>query len=259
MRFREFAAFYPTILAGLVIGRPLQHIRTALLAERDLLGLFDGTQGNMATTTPQEVYTFQPGAPTTINSVPFGLLMSSSTSARVAGTPIVSTISTSRTEIASPSITPLTQMAGSTTATPYPDPATVTFSSVSYSIGYVADAPTTPPAELTEWKVIGIAVITITFIATAVLSVAFFDSWWGFVCAVVCGKRKRKGRGLGEETLVPDWEKRSWEFRLASEDGHRYPTMASLESIVKESGKVEAPGVKGGHDIKSPEMAYGAL
>jgi len=62
--------------------------------------------------------------------------------------------------------------------------------------------------------------------------------------------------------MLPDWEKRSWEFRLASEDGHRYPTIASLESIAKEKERLrrlslreEVYGVK----VKSPELAYGAV
>lgn len=66
---------------------------------------------------------------------------------------------------------------------------------------------------------------------------------------------------FGEETMVPDWEKRSWEFRLASEDGHRYPTMASLESIVKEKDKLKRPSwTLSVHDTKiaSPKLAYGA-
>lgn len=61
----------------------------------------------------------------------------------------------------------------------------------------------------------------------------------------------------GEE-LIPDWEKRSWEFRLASEDGHRYPTMSSLESIAKEKDK-ERHEVKpdAGLWLTTPEQAYG--
>ncbi|KJA28400.1 hypothetical protein HYPSUDRAFT_33771 [Hypholoma sublateritium FD-334 SS-4] len=77
----------------------------------------------------------------------------------------------------------------------------------------------------------------------------------------MCGKSRNgntSSRGLAGETLVPDWEKRSWEFRLANEDGHRYPTIASLESIVKEKEGADEPGWSE-HDIKSPEMAYGGI
>jgi len=64
----------------------------------------------------------------------------------------------------------------------------------------------------------------------------------------------------GGEELVPDWEKRSWEFRLASEDGHRYPTMSSLESIAKEKdkkGRDVKPEV--GLGLTTPEQVYGGI
>jgi hypothetical protein len=60
------------------------------------------------------------------------------------------------------------------------------------------------------------------------LSIVFFDSWWGFLLALV-GKKKKDGR----EDMVPDWAGRDWEFKIASEDGHRYPTLASLESMTR--------------------------
>lgn len=102
--------------------------------------------------------------------------------------------------------------------------------------------------------------ITITFIATVGLAVAFFDSWWGFVRDSVCGKRRKAGERIGGETLIPDWEKRSWEFRLGNEDGHRYPTIDSLESMVREKERVKAVWVRGDSpDVKSPEMAYGGI
>jgi hypothetical protein len=104
-----------------------------------------------------------------------------------------------------------------------------TSSAVSSTTSIQIDAPVTPPGEVTEWKVIGIAVITITFITTVVLAITFFDSWWGFLRAIFLGD-KRNG---GDEKLVPDWDKQSWEYDLSKEDGHRCPTTASLESIVK--------------------------
>ena len=94
--------------------------------------------------------------------------------------------------------------------------------------GWVGDVSATPPRELTEWKVIGIGVITVTLIAILVLSISFFDSWWGFLRAVARGKRADKGEG--EETMVPDGVRlgKSVEFELASEGGHRYPSMESI-------------------------------
>jgi hypothetical protein len=94
----------------------------------------------------------------------------------------------------------------------------------------VSDVSATPPAELTEWKVIGVCVITVALIAILILSISFFDSWWGFLRSVICGK---KGEDEGEETMVPDGERISWEFKLADEDSHRYPTVSSMESIAK--------------------------
>ncbi|PPQ63829.1 hypothetical protein CVT24_009780 [Panaeolus cyanescens] len=98
---------------------------------------------------------------------------------------------------------------------------------------YVAQgANDTPPAELTEWKVIGVAVISVTLVAIIILAVTFFDSWWGFLSAVFTTKRDG-----GNETLLPDPDQRDWEFKLANEDGHRYPTMESLDSIAREKNR----------------------
>lgn len=93
----------------------------------------------------------------------------------------------------------------------------------------VPEAPTTSAEEATQWKVIGIGIITVGLIATVILSIIFFDSWWKFVCDLFCGR----WRGRGEETLVPDWTTRDWEFKLANEEGHRYPTMSSLADMTE--------------------------
>jgi len=122
--------------------------------------------------------------------------------------PVSTSILTKATTLAIPSLSPSV----SPTATP-PE-------------GY-SQAVSTPPAEAREWKVIGLVIICITFVGTLILSVVFFDSWWNFLRAMVCGRREREG----SEDLVPDWEKRSWEVQLASEDGHRYPTMGPMENL----------------------------
>lgn len=119
------------------------------------------------------------------------------------------------------------------------------------------EAPSMPPAEATEWKVIGLVVICITFVATVILSVVFFDSWWGFLRDMVLGRRNKEG----VEDMVPDWEKRSWEFKLANEDGHRYPTIESLEDITKIHAKVEPGGATTSYfrtpqDLASPQPTY---
>ncbi|KIK07256.1 hypothetical protein K443DRAFT_673520 [Laccaria amethystina LaAM-08-1] len=97
------------------------------------------------------------------------------------------------------------------------------------SVEYIIpEGSTTPPSGAAEWKVIGISIIAVTFVATVILAIAFFDSWWGFLRDVVCGKRN----SVGEENLIPDWEKNSWDYKLASEDGYGYPIMRSLDGIV---------------------------
>ncbi|KAJ7103246.1 hypothetical protein B0H15DRAFT_811576 [Mycena belliarum] len=101
--------------------------------------------------------------------------------------------------------------------------------SATAAIGVSKGAPNMPPGEAAEWKVIGIAVMVIALIAAVMLSIVFFDSWTGFLCALV-GRRKKS---QGTEDMVPDWARRDWEFKIASEDGHRYPTLSSLESMSK--------------------------
>ena len=224
MYLQIFSLFHSgTLLAmALVIAHPL-HPRSATFQTRDLIsGILGGG--------------FEPVAPdvnTTNNSQTtasggasgFPVQMSTLTGAsRVSAT--VSTASSQTTPFT-------TQM---TTGRPSETSRAVS-STTSVQIGYVADAPTTPPGEATEWKVIGIAVIAITFIGTVILAITFFDSWWGFLRAIFLGN-KHNG---GDEKLVPDWDKRSWEYNLANEDGHRYPTMASLES------NVETPEKSAGH------------
>ncbi|KAF7337495.1 ABC transporter protein [Mycena sanguinolenta] len=117
-------------------------------------------------------------------------------------------------------ITPFTATTSSSSSTSFPSP-TMTPSDTK-------QASSSPGSEATEWKVIGIAAVSIGLIAGVILSILFFDSWWGFLLALV-GKKKRGGT----EDLVPDWANRDWEVKIASEDGHRYPTLASLESMTK--------------------------
>lgn len=254
MRFCSVALLYSAFLGWLVTSHPLYHPRTIFPAPRDLLGLLGGGEGILPIITPDGAGVLQ----TTPTTIVHQTLM---TSERMAGAMITTTVTTDASARSTSPPVPTTRFA--TTSASFTDPATVTFSSASIEIGYVADAPSTPPGELTEWKVIGIAVITITFIGTVILAFSFFDSWWGFVCDALCGGRgrgNRRGMKRGGEELVPDWEKRSWEFRLASEDGHRYPTMSSLESIAKEKDK-------GARDVKpetelgltTPEQAYGGI
>jgi hypothetical protein len=63
------------------------------------------------------------------------------------------------------------------------------------------------------WEVIGIAVVTISVIATIIFLAVFFDQWWRFLRDVILGKRV----DLGVENFVPDWEKACWEVRESYE------------------------------------------
>ncbi|KAJ7161286.1 hypothetical protein C8R43DRAFT_992186 [Mycena crocata] len=114
-------------------------------------------------------------------------------------------------------------------STPTTSSPSTTTPSATITIGVTKEAPSTPPGEAAEWKVIGIAALGIGIVAAVMLSIVFFDSWSGFLLALV-GKRKKD---TGREDMVPDWARRDWEFKIASEDGHRYPTLSSLESMTK--------------------------
>ena len=218
MHFQVFSLFYSGSLLAtvLVIAHPL-HSRTAVLQTRDLIGGILG--GGLDPVVPAS----------DVNTVD-----NSQTAATGTGLPVQTSILTSSSKVSTTVSTALSQ---TTTGGRPSETSSAVSPTTSIQIGYVADAPATPPGEATEWKVIGIAVVTIAFITTVVLVITFFDSWWGFLRAIFLGD-KRNG---GDEKLVPDWDKQSWEYNLSKEDGHRYPTMASLESIV----------------IKTPEKSVG--
>jgi hypothetical protein len=76
-----------------------------------------------------------------------------------------------------------------------------------------------------HWKLVGVSVIIVSAVAMLVLSVAFYDQWTAFVRDLLCGWRV----GAGSEELLPDWEKRSWEYGTKEGDGEsvRFPAMAS--------------------------------
>ncbi|KAF8272864.1 hypothetical protein EI94DRAFT_1716916, partial [Lactarius quietus] len=74
------------------------------------------------------------------------------------------------------------------------------------------------------WRVVGIAVIAVSVVGTTILAVVFFDQWWNFL-GDVCGRRKKR-RKSGKEELVPDWERRSWEFRI-EDNLPAYPSFGS--------------------------------
>jgi len=204
MHFQVSSLFYSvTLLAtALVIAHPL-HPRTAVLQTRDLIGgILGGGIG-----------------PAVVPASDNNTVDNSQTAVSGAGFPVQTSISsTGSSKVSTTVLTASSQTTPSITQTTTGGRPSVTSSAVSpttsIQIGYVADAPATPPGEATEWKVIGIAVITIAFITTVVLAITFFDSWWGFLRAIFLGD-KRNG---GDENLVPDWDKQSWEYNLSKED-----------------------------------------
>jgi len=116
-----------------------------------------------------------------------------------------------------------------------------------------AEAASMPPAEAKQWKIIGLIVICITFVGAAILTIVFFDAWWGFLRALLCRRR----RGGGKEDMVPDWENRSWEYKLPSpsEDGLRYPGTASSENIKREMSDGNGGGMGMGRGVGlGPEL-----
>jgi hypothetical protein len=81
-------------------------------------------------------------------------------------------------------------------------------------------------SESRTWKIVGVSIIAITFVVGSIFLVVFFDQWWRFLRDMVVGRNK----GPDFEDLVPDWEKRTWEVRLAEEESHRYPSASTLSS-----------------------------
>ncbi|KAK7465463.1 hypothetical protein VKT23_005440 [Stygiomarasmius scandens] len=110
---------------------------------------------------------------------------------------------------------------------------TATYSYTPVSPTFAKESSSMSPGEASQWKVIGVGVLTIASITAIVLLIIFFDSWWGLLCDLF-GRKKHEE---GVEDMVPDWEKRSWEFKLASEDGHRYPVhgmMSQTQTYIQE-------------------------
>ncbi|KAA1468116.1 hypothetical protein DENSPDRAFT_927109 [Dentipellis sp. KUC8613] len=68
-----------------------------------------------------------------------------------------------------------------------------------------------------DWKVIGVAVIAVSVVGTAILCVVFFDQWSRFMKDVCTGRRGR--RRHGKEELVPDWHRGSWTYSVGEGEG----------------------------------------
>ncbi|KAF7290505.1 ABC transporter protein [Mycena kentingensis (nom. inval.)] len=88
-----------------------------------------------------------------------------------------------------------------------------------------------------QWKIVGAAMVGIVLVAGVLFSAVYFESVWR-CCLAIVGKKRRSSDG---EEIVPDWARGDWEYKIASEDGHRYPTMASLEEFAKEKMSPSTP------------------
>ncbi|KAF7347592.1 hypothetical protein MVEN_01516100 [Mycena venus] len=190
--------------------------------DRGLGGLFGGGEdADPPVPTDPETNNVLPKHPHLPTIAPEGLggLFTTSEASSVQAT--ISSASRSASTFASgAAISQFSTTTSSSSSTSFPSP-TVT-------IGATKETSNAPSGEAAQWKVIGIAAVSIGLVAGIMLSIVFFDAWWGFLLALV-GKKKK----AGTEDLVPDWANRDWEFKVASEDGHRYPTLASLETMTK--------------------------
>lgn len=108
---------------------------------------------------------------------------------------------------------------------------TATATAATTSMSAAEDKPADSTATSSKtWKVVGVSVIVVTVVGLIILVVTFYDRWTGFLRDVLFGRRKRMS---GIEDLVPDWEKRSWEFKTSGDDGN-FPAVPSnsLENLV---------------------------
>ncbi|TRM66224.1 hypothetical protein BD626DRAFT_546545 [Schizophyllum amplum] len=110
---------------------------------------------------------------------------------------------------------------------------TQTFSSVPYTATPTLDANKTAAAarshlESQQWKAIGIAALSLAVVAAIVLGVYFWDKYRAALRDIFgCGRRRND---KWADNLEVEGNK-AWEARIAAEDGHRYPTLDSLEEI----------------------------
>jgi hypothetical protein len=131
---------------------------------------------------------------------------------------IDNTSTRTKTFVAHSTVTPTSiakgQPTSSTTSASTPTPA-----STNMANNIQADASS---GDSKTWKVVGVAVISVIAVALGIICVIFWDRGIRFVQEVFFGKKKAEG----VEDFVPDWEKRSWEVKLA-EDNRRYPAVPS--------------------------------
>jgi hypothetical protein len=149
--------------------------------------------------------------------------LSSSAAQLALATPIVSTPTLSH-------LTPTSQLTAPTSEG-HTIQTSIRVTSTSPNTTLPTSPPWSPNAELPQrhvhadvWRVVGIAVIAVSVVGTTILAVVFFDQWWNFLCDI-CGRSKKR-RKSGKEELVPDWERRSWEFKI-EDNLPAYPSFGS--------------------------------
>jgi hypothetical protein len=171
-------------------------------------------------------------------------------------TPLLHQLSSSATRLATPIVgTPTLSHLTPTSRLPTP---TLVGHTTQTSIRTTSTSPNTippttsrpSPAELPQrnvhadiWRVVGIAVIAVSVVGTTILAVVFFDQWWSFL-GDVCGRRKQ-GRKSGKEELVPDWERRSWQFRV-EDNLPAYPSFGSPSArltVEEAASQMQSPRV----------------
>ncbi|KLO20180.1 hypothetical protein SCHPADRAFT_934782 [Schizopora paradoxa] len=99
-----------------------------------------------------------------------------------------------------------------------PGPIATSFPTPSVSSTDGSDAKSSGGIGMSNWKVVGIGVLVVGGIAITVAGFTFFDCWWAFV-SQPCGRRKgRKFDHLGNEELMPDWNRGSWRIGLEEQN-----------------------------------------
>ncbi|KAK1235098.1 hypothetical protein PQX77_001694 [Marasmius sp. AFHP31] len=74
-----------------------------------------------------------------------------------------------------------------------------------------------------EWRVTLILLAVIGGIVGIVLVSTFFKSIWRFIREKTCCRSDAV-----EEDMVPDWHRGSWQFKIANEEGNRYPMPGTM-------------------------------
>ncbi|KIY50414.1 hypothetical protein FISHEDRAFT_57266 [Fistulina hepatica ATCC 64428] len=92
-------------------------------------------------------------------------------------------------------------------------------------------------SDISQWKIIGIAVLSLGSVAVLILAIYTFDTWSSFLRdAFPCGKRRRsihwnEDLKADDEEIFGRQSMKKWEWRIASEESHRYPTLSNLGTM----------------------------